>query len=240
MSMTSMTTVVASVLALVLFGGVPGPERVEAQSKAGSKVVKALTLRDHVDATSPDAAVWGRAPVTRVALQPAFPGHPSIVGTPSITTLRVQAIRTPENLYIRLAWEDATADVAVNGTGGFLDRVAVQFPMNHKPSTTPFMGDANARVNIWHWRADGQPETLIAAGFGTLTPASVQDARGLGVRTTKGWAVVLARRLTPASEDGVQLDGTREIPIAFAVWNGSNRERDGVKAVTLEWWWLRF
>jgi dimethylsulfide dehydrogenase subunit gamma/complex iron-sulfur molybdoenzyme family reductase subunit gamma len=32
----------------------------------------------------------------------------------------------------------------------------------------------------------------------------------------------------------------REIPVAFAVWNGSNQERDGFKAVTLEWWRLRF
>jgi hypothetical protein len=32
----------------------------------------------------------------------------------------------------------------------------------------------------------------------------------------------------------------RQIPGAFAVWSGSNPERDGFKGVTLEWWILRF
>jgi dimethylsulfide dehydrogenase subunit gamma/complex iron-sulfur molybdoenzyme family reductase subunit gamma len=51
---------------------------------------------------------------------------------------------------------------------------------------------------------------------------------------------VLARRLTPASDDGVQLGGVRQVPVAFAIWNGSNQERDGFKGVTLEWWLPRF
>jgi len=237
-----LVTVLATTAVLVgaLGGAGSGPDTAVAQQEAAPKVVRTLTLRQHVDATSPEAPIWGRASVARVALQPGIQVHPVIVGTPSTTLLRVQAVRTPENLYLRLAWEDPTADIAVNGTEGFLDRVAVQFPMNRQPGTAPFMGDPNARVSIWHWRADGQPETFVAAGFGTLTPASVQDVRALGVRTAKGWAVVLARSLAPASEDGVRFDGVREIPVAFAVWNGSNQERDGFKAVTIEWWWLRF
>lgn len=47
-------------------------------------------------------------------------------------------------------------------------------------------------------------------------------------------------RLRPASDDGVQLGATRQVPAAFAIWNGANQERDGFKAVTLEWWVLRF
>ena len=58
--------------------------------------------------------------------------------------------------------------------------------------------------------------------------------------TPRGWQVVLSRRLLPDSDDGVRLDGIRQIPIAFAVWNRSNQERDGFKAVTLQWWLLRF
>ena len=104
---------------------------------------------------------------------------------------------------------------------------AVQFPINLKPTTTPFMGDPSARVSIWHWRADGKAENLIAAGFGSLTPASVQDVRATGVRTSRGWEVVITRPLRTASEDGVRFDGVREIPVAFAVWNGSTQERCG-------------
>lgn len=59
-------------------------------------------------------------------------------------------------------------DVAVDGTGQFLDGAAVQFPLNGKPTTVPFMGDAANPVNVWHWRANARPETLIAAGYGSL------------------------------------------------------------------------
>jgi dimethylsulfide dehydrogenase subunit gamma/complex iron-sulfur molybdoenzyme family reductase subunit gamma len=211
-----------------------------AQPKVPPKTVAALVLRDHADATSPDAGVWKRAPVARVPLQPAFQAHPAIVGAPSVVALSVQAIRTPENLYVRVAWDDPTADTSVNGMGQFLDGAAIQFPLNGVPDTPPFMGDPQNRVNIWHWRADGHPETLVAAGFGTATLASSQDVRALGQRTARGWAVVIARRLLPESDEGVRLDRVRRIPIAFAVWNGSNQERDGFKAVTLEWWSLRF
>jgi dimethylsulfide dehydrogenase subunit gamma/complex iron-sulfur molybdoenzyme family reductase subunit gamma len=30
------------------------------------------------------------------------------------------------------------------------------------------------------------------------------------------------------------------MPIAFAAWDGENQERDGLKAVTMEWWQLNF
>jgi len=234
----------ALVTATLLLGTLAGtgshPGTAAGEQKATPKVVRALTLRDRVDAASPEALVWKRAPVVRVPLQPAAQVHPVILGAPSTMSLAVQAIRTPESLYVRLRWDDPNADVSINGTGGFLDRVAVQFPINLKPTTTPFMGDPSARVSIWHWRADGKAESLVAAGFGSLTPASVQDVRATGVRTPRGWEVVITRPLRTTSEDSVRLDGVREIPVAFAVWNGSNQERDGFKAVTLEWWRLRF
>ncbi|MBI2219125.1 MAG: chlorate reductase subunit gamma [Candidatus Rokubacteria bacterium] len=240
MRLTSTTTVVISLLALALVAGGLGSARVGAQPKAGSNVVKTLALRQHVDATSPEAAVWKRAAVTRVALQPAFPGHPSIVGTPSTVGVAVQALRTPESLYVRLEWRDATVDTTVTGPGRFVDAAAVQFPANGLASTTPFMGDPANRVNIWSWRADGRPQALLAAGFGTLTPAAVQNVRALGMRAAESWQVVLTRRLAISTDDDVKLVGLREIPVAFAIWNGSNRERDGFKAVTLAWWTLRF
>jgi dimethylsulfide dehydrogenase subunit gamma/complex iron-sulfur molybdoenzyme family reductase subunit gamma len=63
--------------------------------------------------------------------------------------------------------------------------------------------------------------------------------RSTAVRTESGWAVV-ARPLRVKADEGVSLQGRRRIPVAFAVWDGNNQERDGLKAVTLEWWQLRF
>lgn len=205
-----------------------------------TNTVKALSLAKAVDASAPDAEVWSRAPVAKVNLQPAFAGHVSIVGAPRLTELVAQAVRTPDMLYVRLAWDDPAPDIKSGDSGRFLDGAAVQFPVNGKASTTPFMGDPNNPVNVWYWRANGRTENLVAGGFGTLDSSVAQDVSGQGMRTARGWNVVLARKLSAAPKSGVDLGKRREIPIAFAAWDGANQERDGLKAVTLQWWRLRY
>jgi dimethylsulfide dehydrogenase subunit gamma/complex iron-sulfur molybdoenzyme family reductase subunit gamma len=189
------------------------------------------------DAASPDAAAWARVPAVRVPLQPAFPGHPYISGTPVTAEIDVQALRAGRNLHLRLAWRDATADAEMRDTARFADAVAVQFPVNGRADTTPFMGDARRPVHIWHWRADGRTQQLLARGFGTAAPLPAGALRAQARRTQAGWAVVLTRPLRARTGN---LEGRRTMPIAFAAWDGANGERDGFKAVTLEWWRLRF
>jgi len=74
----------------------------------------------------------------------------------------------------------------------------------------------------------------------TATRAPFEGLRSAAVRTESGWEVVISRPLRVKSEEGVSLGGRKNIPIAFAAWDGHNQERDGLKAVTLEWWQLRF
>lgn len=210
------------------------------QAAEKGKTVKALAVAKPVDASKPDAEIWLKAPVAKVSLQPAFPGHVSIVGTPRITELTAQAVRTPDTLFVRLAWDDPAPNAEHGDTGGFLDGAAIQFPLNGKPSTTPFMGDAKNPVNVWYWRADGRAENLVAGGFGTLDGSVPQEVAGRGARTARGWEVVFSRKLASTLKTGVNFVGRREIPVAFAAWDGGNQERDGFKAVTLEWWQLQF
>jgi complex iron-sulfur molybdoenzyme family reductase subunit gamma len=193
-----------------------------------------------VAAASPTDSIWKKAPATEVTLQPAFPGHPSIVGTPVTQRLTAQAMRSGGRLYVRLAWSDATANTAIDDTNKFADGAAVEFPVNGKSDTLPFMGDVEHAVNVWYWRADGRTQNLVAKGFGTATLIPFQGLRSSAVRTESGWAVVLVRPLQVTPDEGVSLQGRRDIPMAFAVWDGDNQERDGLKAVTLEWWQLRF
>lgn len=94
--------------------------------------------------------------------------------------------------------------------------------------------------NVWHWRADGRTENLLANGFGTDARAPFEGLRSAALRTEGGWEAVISRPLRVKSEEGVSLGGRKSIPIAFAAWDGHNQERDGLKAVTLEWWQLRF
>lgn len=210
-----------------------------AAAAPSAKTIRVLSAKS-VDAASPQAAIWQKAPATEVALQPAFQGHPSIVGTPALDKLTAQAVRSGNQLYVRLAWKDGTANTSISDTNQFTDGAAVQFPLNGMASTTPFMGDAENAVNVWHWRADGLTQNLVAKGFGTSTPVPFGALKGSSVRTNDGWAVVLARPLKANADEGTNLTGRKSMPVAFAAWDGANQERDGFKAVTLEWWQLRF
>lgn len=233
--MTRPLAMIAAQMGLAAFIGLSSAGHAADQTKA----VKALVTTTQLDASKPDAEVWGKAPATTIALQPAFSGHQSIVGTPRITQIAVQAVRSQDRLFVKLTWDDASANGTVGDTTQFADGVAVQFPVNGKAGTTPFMGDAKRPVNVWYWRANGHAEELVAAGFGSATSLrSDGEVSGIGARTANGWQVVLSRKLAGAKE-GVNLKRFREIPIAFAAWDGSNQERDGLKAVTLAWQKLR-
>jgi dimethylsulfide dehydrogenase subunit gamma/complex iron-sulfur molybdoenzyme family reductase subunit gamma len=203
------------------------------------KTIRVLSAAG-VDAASPQAAIWQKAPATQVTLQPAFPGHAVIVGTPVADRLSAQAVRAGNQLYVRLAWTDRTANTTIDDTNKFADGAAVQFPVNGKPATTPFMGDGKNAVNVWHWRADGHTQNLLANGFGTSTVVPSEGLKSAAVRTDSGWAVVLTRPLRVKPDEGPSLQGRGTIPIAFAAWDGANEERDGLKAVTIEWWQLKF
>ncbi len=206
---------------------------------AAQRTIRVLSAPG-ADAASPKAAVWKKVPATQVALQPAFPGHVSIVGTPATEQLTAQAVRAGDRLFMKLAWSDRTANTAIKDTVAFVDGAAVQFPVNGKASTTPFMGDAENAVNIWRWSADGRTENLVAHGFGTATRMPFESLKSAAVRTDRGWAVVLTRSLKVKPGEGASLQGKGSMPVAFAAWDGENQERDGLKAVTLEWWQLRF
>jgi DMSO reductase family type II enzyme heme b subunit len=75
-------------------------------------------------------------------------------------------------------------------------------------------------------------ESLVAAGIGTLTPqpTAAQNVSGKGVWSGGEWRVVFVRNLEASGNGDARLtDGT---PVAFAVWNGSEGDRNGIKAVS--------
>jgi DMSO reductase family type II enzyme heme b subunit len=61
-------------------------------------------------------------------------------------------------------------------------------------------------------------ESLLAQGPGTLAPNPALSVRGSGVRTKDGWAVMMVRPLPEG------LAPKKRTSVAFAVWQGSNRE----------------
>ena len=75
-------------------------------------------------------------------------------------------------------------------------------------------------------------EDLNAEGFSTLTTQAQQDVDGSGNWSNNRWMVVFKRTLKTNDPNDTQFLGD-QTPIAFAIWNGNNKERNGQKALTI-------
>lgn len=188
----------------------------------------------------PLAAAWTEAPVAAVPLYPqatTASGPDTVAPAPrrrlsqatglGATPLNLEArvLRGGGKLALRLAWPDATADLAdPRATERFADAAAVQFaPVG---ATLPYvgMGEPGRPVRVWLWRAGRPAESLSAQGFGSLTkeagPAPETQAR----RTASGWVVVLRGELNAT-------DMAAEA-VAFAAWDGAEDGRAGRKRLS--------
>lgn len=73
---------------------------------------------------------------------------------------------------------------------------------------------------------------LVAGGFGTLEVTDRGDLQGNAVYKDGRWMVVFSRPFQPKGSLQPIIDGVDPIDVAFAVWNGSEGERDGIKSVS--------
>ena len=81
-------------------------------------------------------------------------------------------------------------------------------------------------------------EDLNAEGFGTLTTQASQDVSGYGAHGNNSWSVVLVRSTATKDGNDTQFNAFGgSVPIAFAVWDGGNGERNGMKGRST-WHWL--
>jgi DMSO reductase family type II enzyme heme b subunit len=90
-------------------------------------------------------------------------------------------------------------------------------------ATGNILSDATMRVSA--------VEDLNAEGFSTLTTQAHQDVDGEGNWRNNRWAVVFKRSLSTGDKNDTQFSGGKT-PMAIAIWNGGNKERNGQKAVT--------
>lgn len=92
-------------------------------------------------------------------------------------------------------------------------------------------------------------EDLNANGFSTLTTQAHQDVVGNGVwepyGSVKGgccngptWRIVVKREMATSDQNDVQFKAGASVPVAFAVWDGSNVERNGMKGIST-WFTLK-
>jgi hypothetical protein len=109
----------------------------------------------------------------------------------------------------------------------------VDFYFTHASQTAAAAGNLNALPHR------SPIEDANARGFGTFTPqsASAQNVQGKGVWHDGFWAVLFIRDVKSKDEEDVKLEIGRPVPVAFAVWNGEQRDRNGRKVIS-NWYQL--
>lgn len=78
-------------------------------------------------------------------------------------------------------------------------------------------------------------EEAVAKGLGTLTskPLPMQRVQATGEWREGRWRVVLQRPLAPAKDSDLVLRPGQKVSVAFAVWDGQAKDRDGQKSVSM-------
>ena len=187
----------------------------------------------------PTAAAWETIASRQVALNRTPPLYDTDPPADSeISSAEVRMVRTGDKLLLRLAWKDATDDEAViarppatppeqrrmkehsEASNRFFDATAVMFPTNLSTgvvSPSLQMGDLRLPVTIYYWNAARGAMLMNAQGRGT-TKRTGASFPARGVYRDGVWQVALELPAVPAG-----------VPLAFAVWDGSQQDRDGRK-----------
>jgi Ethylbenzene dehydrogenase len=192
---------------------------------------------DHLFHAGP--AEWSQIAVKHVALNRTPPlydtDEPAAL---EISIIDVRLARVEKKLLVQLSWRDPTHDaialaevpnsppetrfrkVPTEADDRFFDAAAVMFPAKPGPdSIAPSlqMGDAEHPVEIYYWNATRGAMVMQAQGRGT-TRRTRQNFPANGTYQNGQWNVIFELPDLPA--------GTT---VAFAVWNGSQKDRDGRK-----------
>jgi len=135
--------------------------------------------------------------------------------------------KTVEISYWRADWQ-AVVDGRSDDIKALYPNATVDhYPSEAKPLENDPQAQADAAARYAPARGLGnrrsgprtQPvEDLIAEGPGTLSPAPNAISKGKGVKTSKGWAVVITRPMPG------EFSNAMPSQIAFAVWEGAHTE----------------
>jgi len=156
-----------------------------------------------------------------------------------VRSLNVQTAHNGTDVFFRLSWEDETRDVEVTDITVFPDGCGILMTMTAGEPPIDEMGSNDDPVNAWLWRADLKDEArnTVAKGLGTTETTKKCPIVTKSLWENGTWSVVFARALSvpEQKEEATQLEPGRAVKIGFAVWEGSNGERGGVKSFSKEW-----
>jgi DMSO reductase family type II enzyme heme b subunit len=187
---------------------------------------------------APDAAEWGQAEETVVAIEPTpLERLPSAYVQASwkdrprgaIGEVRVRAAAGEGGgLAVRLEWGALRPSRSISDVNVYPDACALLFPADGREAELGSMGSPEHPVGGWHWRAGTElPFAVMATGIGTVERAKEHPVQARARWAEGCWQVVLAG---PLGAHGIPLRKGSALPVAFAVWSGAARERAGLKS----------
>jgi hypothetical protein len=221
-------------LAVLVTGTIAGAQ---ARKPPAGQTLSVTSLSTSADVLLNGSPVWDQAPARRISLNRTPPLYDTDEpASLEIPVLDVRVARAGGKVLVQMSWADPTQDSAVlpevpnsppearfrkvptEADDRFFDAAAVMFPTKPGAATPSLqMGDTDDPVQIYYWNAARGPLLMEAAGRGTTRRTGATFAAHAAYE--KGhWTVALELPDLPA--------GT---PLAFALWNGSQKDRDGRK-----------
>jgi hypothetical protein len=209
----------------------------QAGKAPAGQTLNATSLSATTDVLVNGSALWDQVPARRIGLNRTPPlydtDEPASVEIP---VLEVRVVRASGKMLVRMSWADPTHDSAslpevpntppetrfrklpTEAEDRFFDAAAVMFPTKPRAMTPSLqMGDTDDPVQIYYWNAARGPMLMEAAGRGTTRRTGASFAAHAAYEKGR-WTVAFELPNLPA--------GT---PLSFALWNGSQKDRDGRK-----------
>lgn len=138
--------------------------------------------------------------------------------------------KNPVNLWFwRAGWQSEIA-----GNRPDIRDLHPAMHVDFYPEKAPLFTTAIAAGNVISVAHTSAVEDANARGFGTLQsqPVAEQNVQGKGVWRNGFWSVLITRELASQQGEDVQFAPGKSVPVAFAVWNGEQRDRNGRKVIS--------
>jgi DMSO reductase family type II enzyme heme b subunit len=176
-------------------------------------------------------AIFNGAPVRVQDFQDAVALQFSLTG--STPFLGMGDSNNPVNIWMWKAGWQQSADGHFQDVHDQYNSQHVDFYFAHASATAADAGNLNSQIQ------KTPVEDANARGFGTFAsqPPRAQNVRGKGIWHDGFWNVVFIRELKSKDDGDVKLAVGKQVPVALAVWNGEQRDRNGRKVIS-NWYQL--
>ena len=155
----------------------------------------------------------------------------------AVKKITIKGVYTASDIAFCLEWKSERPNLKIEDINIFPDGIAILWPFKD-PEETPIkeMGAKDYPTNSWYWRPDFEekPKNQVAHGLSTSLYTEESSLISDSKWENGSWRVVMGRP-RKVKEEAVNFKAGTKTAIGFAVWEGANGERGGVKAFSNEW-----